>query len=174
MAGGAQASQAPRSRVPDPRPGAPATAWSPAGSRGCWEGAAAPRSPHLRQLQVGQATEQLPREGDHRLRFALQRGRAAGDGQQPQGQRRQERGGHGARRQEGSGCAGLGAGSCSYLWSGRAVSHPQTPRLTLPSHGDETHTQAPLFLAFNCFITLFTKHAQFCTTRRVRMGAREG
>lgn len=39
-------------------------------------------------------------------------------------------------------------GSLSYLCIREAVSHPQTPqrRLTLPSHGDETHTQAPPFL----------------------------
>lgn len=63
---------------------------------GCREGAVGPCSPHLCQLQVGQGADQLPREGDNRLRLALERCRTAGEGQQPHGKRGQEDECHGA------------------------------------------------------------------------------
>lgn len=90
-----------------------------------------PRSPHLRQLQVRQGADQLPREGDNRLRLVLEGGRAAGEGQQPHSEWGQEDECHGAAVAVPGPCSSaLGAAGLPlpiYV-AGRAVSHPQTPQ----------------------------------------------
>lgn len=54
------------------------------------EGTTGPCSPHLCQLYIRQSADQVPREGDNRMRLALERGRTAGHGQQPDDKRGQE------------------------------------------------------------------------------------
>lgn len=97
------------------------------------------RSPHLCQLQVRHGADQLPREGDNRLRFALERGRTAGKGQQPHSKRGQEDECHGVVMAGGLWLCRVPAallwvppGSRSYLWCGEGSESPSDP--SAPTH----------------------------------------